>query len=278
MPGILLAMHGRPSAEGATRVAALLAARLAEPLHGVVVEEPFPVVDYAFGVTIAPSAEEEARLRAALRADTEAQLRRYTAEHSAPELRLGLVVDEIVGAACADDAALIVTGLGPHALIDRALGGEIALHLAQTARTPVLAVSADATEIPRTVVAAIDFSATSLRAARTVARWLLPGDTLHLVHVTPGRPTPALDSDAQARLREAAEHIGLARGVRVEAAELHGGPAPALLEYLARVHGDLLALGSHGYGAWKRLALGSVASKVIRVATTSVLVAPIGCV
>ncbi|HEX6965265.1 MAG TPA: universal stress protein, partial [Gemmatimonadaceae bacterium] len=39
-----------------------------------------------------------------------------------------------------------------------------------------------------------------------------------------------------------------------------------------REHADLIALGSHGYGMWKRFMLGSVASKVLRLATCSVLV------
>jgi nucleotide-binding universal stress UspA family protein len=51
-----------------------------------------------------------------------------------------------------------------------------------------------------------------------------------------------------------------------------------LLAYLESAGADLIALGSHGYGWWKRLALGSVASKVMRLATRAVLVAPIGSI
>lgn len=72
-------------------------------------------------------------------------------------------------------------------------------------------------------------------------------------------------------------------GTRLSSGTLHGdspltlrATARALLEHVARVNGDLIALGSHGYGLWKRLTLGSVASKVVRLATTAVLVAPIG--
>jgi len=39
---------------------------------------------------------------------------------------------------------------------------------------------------------------------------------------------------------------------------------------------QLATLGSHGYGIWKRLLLGSVASKIIRLSPLAVLVAPIG--
>ena len=44
------------------------------------------------------------------------------------------------------------------------------------------------------------------------------------------------------------------------------------------MNGDLIALGSHGYGLWKRLTIGSVASKVLRLAGASVLVQPIASV
>ena len=52
------------------------------------------------------------------------------------------------------------------------------------AATPVLAVPANTANIPHRAVVAVDFSPTSVLAARTVARWLEPGDVLHVVHVS----------------------------------------------------------------------------------------------
>jgi nucleotide-binding universal stress UspA family protein len=63
----------------------------------------------------------------------------------------------------------------------------------------------------------------------------------------------------------------------VETAVVDGEPAPALLDFATRHDADLIALGSHGYGMWKRLTLGSVASKIVRLTTKSVLVVPIRC-
>ena len=62
------------------------------------------------------------------------------------------------------------------------------------------------------------------------------------------------------------------------AVELQGEPARSLLAYLDSSSADMIALGSHGYGFWKRLALGSVVSKVVRLARSAVLVAPIGSI
>jgi nucleotide-binding universal stress UspA family protein len=165
--------------------------------------------------------------------------------------------------------------------VDRTLGGETALHLAQDAMAPVLAVPASATAIPRRVIAAIDFSATSVLAARTAAGWLRAGDELHLVSVAPkprrsDRAVPAIQPVVD-RLTKAGEELGVAPGVRVQSTGVFGDPARTLLDHAQRIDADLIALGSHGYGAVKRLVVGSVASKIIRVATCAVLVAPIGC-
>jgi nucleotide-binding universal stress UspA family protein len=166
--------------------------------------------------------------------------------------------------------------------VDRGLGGETALHLAQSAGTPVLAVPSDATAIPRRVVAATDLSPTSRRAAGLAGRWLRAGDELHLVHVAdsgrrraPSAPPPSDASTAAQRLSSFGAELGVAAGVRVECIELLDHPARALLDYARRIDADLITLGSHGYGVVKRMILGSVASKVIRLATCAVLVAPI---
>ncbi len=281
MQNILLATHGGVSADGAARVASLLAARLNVPLIPLVVYAPIRAVDYGYGATYIPSAEDEAAVQAALVEAVTEQLRRCEIKSPAPSVRTGIIPAEIAAVARAQDAGLIVTGLGSHSILDRALGGETALHLAQDAMVPVLAVPASATAIPRRVIAAIDFSATSMLAAHTAAGWLRAGDELHLVSVAP-KPrqsegaVPGMQPVVE-RLVKAGEQLGAGPGVRVGSTEVFGDPARTLLDHAQRIDADLIALGSHGYGAVKRLVLGSVASKVIRVASCAVLVAPIGC-
>jgi nucleotide-binding universal stress UspA family protein len=280
MQNIVLATHGGVSSDGAARVAALLAARLHVALIPFVVYAPIRVVDYGYGATYIPSAEDEAAVQAALVEAVTEQLRRCEITSLSPTARTGIIPAEIAAMARAQGAGLIVTGLGSHSIVDRTLGGETALHLAQDAMVPVLAVPASATAIPRRVIAAIDFSATSVLAARTAASWLGAGDELHLVSVAP-KPrhsegaVPAVQPVVE-RLARVGEELG-ATGVRVGATELFGEPARTLLDHAQRIEADLIALGSHGYGAVKRLVLGSVASKIIRVASCAVLVAPIGC-
>jgi nucleotide-binding universal stress UspA family protein len=285
MSRILLATHGGPSADGAAYIASRLAARWRASLDVLGVVEPFPplgapLLETGFGVGVVPSPEDYIAPHEALRACVAAQLQRCLVEGTAPVLRVGAAAPEISDAARTSGADLIVVGLGPHGVIDRALGGETALQLVQLAGTPVLAVPAEARVLPRRVAAAIDFTATSVRAARAAAQCLAAGDALDLVHVLPEHPHAPPGSPTSpdgGRLRELAAHL-VPSGVEVVAVELRGDPARSLLAYLESAGADLIALGSHGYGLWKRLALGSVASKVMRLATRAVLVAPIGSI
>ena len=284
MSGILLATHGGESADGAARVASLLARRLGLRLYVIAVLQPIAMIGDGFSDTYIPTAEEiEASKRALLAAVME-QLERCDVHDCLPEFRFGVTTSEIASVAQALDANLIVVGLGSHRIVDRALGGETALRLAQVAATPMLAVPADATTIPRRPMVALDFSPTSILAASTVARWLQPGDSLHLVHVvTPENIAPHAraahngDDSGVVRLGQVAASLRVATHGGVDTTQIAGDPARALLEHARGIDADLIALGSHGYGIWKRLLLGSVASKIIRLSSRPVLVAPIGC-
>jgi len=273
MEGILLATHGGESAEGAARVAALLAERLQAQLGVLCVLEPQPVVDYGYLAAVPPTPEQYQMLSEALRGAVTSQLRRCGKVECAPVVEIGLGAQEIARAAREQGAALIVVGLGPHHVLDRALGGETALQLVQIASTPVLALPANATSIPRRVMAAVDFTPTSIRAARVPLLWLGPGDVLELVHVAPPDAPSAVS-----RLEQLKTEMVSETRATIETRELRGDPARTLLEHAATSRSDLIAAGTHGYGIWKRLTLGSVASKLVRLSPVGVLIAPLGAV
>jgi nucleotide-binding universal stress UspA family protein len=90
------------------------------------------------------------------------------------------------------------------------------------------------------------------------------GQDLPLLRESAGQAQEYLESVA-ARLR--------ARSLRVQTRLLVSPMAgPAILEEAAAQHCDLIALETHGRGGLARLVLGSVADKVIRGASTAVLV------
>jgi nucleotide-binding universal stress UspA family protein len=64
--------------------------------------------------------------------------------------------------------------------------------------------------------------------------------------------------------------------VTVAIATEMGDAAPEIAAY-AKAHGsDLIVMGSHGRTGWKHLLMGSVAAKVVRIATVPVLVVHAG--
>jgi nucleotide-binding universal stress UspA family protein len=167
----------------------MLARRLRASLDVVGVLEPVAPLEISpldiGGMGYVPSPEHYALFDQELRAAVSAQLRRCDLAGAAPEFKFGPRALQIAETARTSGAALIVIGLGPHSVIDRALGGETALQLVQIANTPVLALPPDVTALPRRVVVATDFTATSIRAARTAAQCLVAGDVLDLAHVVP---------------------------------------------------------------------------------------------
>lgn len=284
MMTILLALHGGPTSEGAVKIARLLRERTGAEIEAMAVLEPPPILDYGYGPIYIPDAATEEALEQELRAEVEQQLARGDLAAINPSILHGPRTSSIAGAARARDANLIVIGIGPHQLSDRALGGETALHVAQRALTPVLAVPAGMHHLPHRILAAADFSPASLWAARSALRLMTAGDTLDLAYVGAAARIggvilgPHHTVDAQRRLNEFAAQVEVPSGVRKLTTVFAGEPARTLLDVARQTGADLIALGSHGYTPWQRLLLGSVSSKVLRVAQCAVLIYPARCV
>lgn len=123
----------------------------------------------------------------------------------------------------------------------------------------------------RTVVAGVDFSATSRRALEAAARVAeADGARLYAVHVV-----AAPDGSAATQERLAAEH-GPALAAFVAESQLpaglevrrevfpYRGPRSGLLEFGAVVNADLVAIGTRGRTNLRDVVLGSTAEKLLR--------------
>ena len=178
-------------------------------------------------------------------------------------------------------ATMIVCGLGRHRVVDRMFGDETALRLIRVADVPVLAVAMGAAAAPRHIVVAIDFSETSFRAARMALDLAGPDATIHLAHVAPRDSSlyewhgaSTYNADAGAALQKVREQLRVPPHCIVQTVLLQGDPATELLAFATAVGADLIATGSHGRGFVTRMLTGSVATTVVRCATSSVLTVP----
>ena len=180
------------------------------------------------------------------------------------------------------NATLIVAGLGRHRVVDRLFGDETALRLIRVAGTPVYAVTNGPVRAPVRIVVAVDFSETSVRAARLALEVAAPHATVYLVHVAP-RDAMLNDwnafgatykDDAGDALHKLRDGLRVPAEIAVQRILLQGDPATELLAFAASVNADLIASGSHGHGFVARMLVGSVTTRILRCATCSVLAVP----
>ncbi|HEX6909930.1 MAG TPA: chemotaxis protein CheB [Longimicrobium sp.] len=200
-----------------------------------------------------------------------------------PHVEVGQVSVTISTFAREHRDGLILLGSGRHGAGARLSGTETSLYVTRMARVPVLAVPPGEGTLPRCAVAAVDFSGYSRDAARTAARLLGPGGTLHLVHTTwvaPGEMRVGGDWATDVRKEAATRLDGLADELREEAGvepRWHlatGDPARSVLQLVLDTGAGLLAAGSHGHGFFTRMLLGSTSTRLLRDASCAVLVAP----
>jgi nucleotide-binding universal stress UspA family protein len=136
----------------------------------------------------------------------------------------------------------------------------------------------------KNILCPVDRSRSSLEAfsyAIALARW--QGARLNLLEViesaapTGGRPVPedeSVTSDTLAALERDLGRVLTARrasDVRVKIFMRKGNVVKEILAQAKASRADLVVIGSHGRGGVQRLVLGSVAEKVLRLATCPVL-------
>jgi nucleotide-binding universal stress UspA family protein len=275
---VIIGSDGQAQSDSALVVGRLMAGA-EQALHLVTVLKPLPSVSE---VPIAITADALAARQAEARREVVAQAARLWGESCDVELYEGDPAAELSHLAHETGARMIVCGLGRHRLADRVLGDETALRLVRLADVPVLAVARNFTHAPRRIVVAADFSETSLRAARLALELASPNATMYLTHVAP-RDSSLYDwkswdatykQDAGAALQKTHDQLRVPRGMAVQNILLQGDPATELLAFATSVNADLIATGSHGRGFMARLLIGSVATRVVRASTCSVLTVP----
>lgn len=277
---LLVACDGSPGADGALRIARLLAEREGGTVEILTVAEPMPLVLPEMGGVVYDPAYARASSDALFR-----QVRARATELGDPAwpvtLEIGDPAATIVRVARERGARMIVMGLGRHDVAERLFGPELTLQVMRSASVPVLAVPATMRDLPRRALVAVDFSEQSLRAARLAADLVTGGQPLDLAHVEPRAAGAEEWGALRALYREevtqqlAEVSARLARcGRRTGSTILSGDPARALLERASGSEAELIAMGTQGRGFVHRMLLGSVATRVVRQSRCAVLVVP----
>jgi nucleotide-binding universal stress UspA family protein len=281
---LVVATDGREDSDGAVRVGVALAQRDGAELQMLSVVEPPEVYDVD-GIIAHDAAALASLMREARREQLLAQRdRTFPAASDWPAaIETGERVRHITAAAGTERAGLILLGLGEHGMSARLLARETALRVIRAATIPVLAVPPDAWGVPHSAIAAIDFTASSERAARAALDLLGGEGKLYLAHVEPRIAIPQGDPHSSAeqtapwmldRLRDIQRRLDVPLDVKVELVVLHGEPATELVAFAKQVGIQLIATGSHGRSMVGRLVLGSVSTAIVRTAHCWVLVGP----
>jgi nucleotide-binding universal stress UspA family protein len=278
---IVVATDGSEASDSALR-AGLSLTSAGGTIQVVAVLAPLPIVTPEAQLAI--NAEIVDQMRDELREQAAAQLSRIGVPRGITvvlSVHDGQPVAVIDSFARRVGARLIVAGLGRHHLVDRLFGTETTLGLIRVASVPVLAVSPPYFGPPLRIVVGIDFSEASIRAARQALSIAAPRATIDLVHVTPSEAGPSWHrwtGDyrrlSRMELQSVESRLTVPAGMTIHRVVLEGDAADAILQHADDVGADLIVTGSHGHGLIGRMLIGSVATKIVRSTSISVLGVP----
>jgi nucleotide-binding universal stress UspA family protein len=275
---LIVATDGRIQSDAALTIGQLLAGAN-DAMRVVNVLKPIPILPDV-PMTLSPNAI--ASRRADARHELIGQAVRVLGDDRDVELRDGDPATVISRLAHGSNAVMIVCGLGRHRVADRIFGDETALRLIRMADVPVLAVAKGVARVPTRIVVAVDFSETSLRAARLSLQLAGAKAAVYLVHVAP-RDGVLYDEaysgahykhDAGNALLKMRDLLRVPKGATVQNVLLQGDPVTELLAFAASINADLIATGNQGHGFVARMLVGSVTTRIVRCATCSVLTVP----
>jgi len=227
-----------------------------------------------------------------LRDDTTKALHERRDDAGLPEARTVAIADTSPARALhrlaeSESADLIVTGTARHGGLGRMVLGDVSRDVLHGAPCPVaVAPRGFAAGRPATIGVAYDRSPEAVHALDVAIGMAGPlGAKVKIRQVVADDLLPALGGypiagmadiaqeiadDAQARLDETVAALGT--DVAVEAEAVPGGTTSRLDELAGQV--DLLVCGSRGWGAVRRVLIGSTADRLIHHATCPVLVVP----
>jgi len=277
---LLIATDGTPQTDAAIALARLLPLGDQGEVKVLTVVDHTPVpwgaVDRSLVMDYERGLHQEAERRA------KAQLDRLGDKDWIVEVRSGDPATTIAALAKESRARMVVVGLGGHGAAARLFGNETALRLMRVSHAPVLAVDSKLRAPPKRIAVAMDFSESSIEAARLALEIAAPGATVTLVHVVPWERKDYIpehwfrehEADVGAQLTRVTGWLDQGSKCRMHQKILYGRPGPSLLAFAEELDADMIVAGTHGRGFFGRMLGGQTLAKLVRGARRSVLVFP----
>jgi len=284
---VVLATDGAGQGGAAVVAAQLIAERLDLRLEVVTVLEPTPIFSAVPEVVVVSDPTIDEIRRRACETTVSDYVCRFSGGAPPPRVhvRFGGVAAEVSRFARDVSATMVVLGSAPHRRFRHMASGDRAAQVLHSAQCPVLSVPPSFTELPHTVIAALDFGPASVRAAQAALLVVADGGTVLLTHalaplVHPAALSTATENDPGAEARtlfdRVREELGpiVPRNVKLETRLITDDAIEGIISSAAHAGADLIAVGTHGGGFFSRLLLGSVAEGLVHHAKQAVLVSP----
>lgn len=200
-------------------------------------------------------------------------------------LREGLAAPTITQVAEEVDADLIIVGAHPRPAVARFLVGSTAERVIRLAHRPVLVATEARRDHFRRILVAVDLSEQSRRVLETaVAVAVGCGAELKALYVqerlTPMLLEAALIDERETRhnarneLKKSLGSLPLPSELLVSREVREGHAGHEILHAADEWEADLVVMGSHGFGFFNRLLLGSISVHVLRHGHRATLVVP----
>jgi hypothetical protein len=281
---ILLATDGSEYSEGAIREAIKLAKKCSSRLSAISVIEANPEFE-----ALAPQIIENREKTARQNLDAVQARARQEGVDCDTIVREGeesykFIVDE----ALKNKSTMIVMGRRGRTGLKRLVMGSVTARVIGHAPCDVLVVPKAAQLDFRNIVVATDGSRYSVAAAsEAVGLAKRNGSALTVISVVPSELMTVMDLDftvnqrellAEKEMREAEKNARAVKeaaqkeGLAPKAFVLSGKPADTIIESAKDANADLIVVGSHGRTGLEKLLMGSVAERVVVLASCAVLV------
>lgn len=281
---VLVALHGRESTIAPITFGSRLAERLNVALRVVTVVEPPQMYGAPPGMGMTPLSSafdftpiQEEIVKRSLRDAHVEERCTLDIRHGEPTREIRLLAEEV-------NATFIIVAAAPHRRLRHDVAGIFASQVLRNAPCPVLSLSLDASTLPNTIVAGIDFSPSSIRSAQAALLVLDDNGTLILAHAPAPPSAQHVHGASRARyVADVADAFSRVRdelracappSITIETGHLEGRVAPALLGLAEFVGADMVTVGSHSHNIVERFFVGSVASTILHAASCTVLASP----